>query len=325
MSEPNTSPSKASQILDEVASWIERRDREGWTAKDQDELDAWMAQSDAHTVAFIRTKNAWSRADRLGAIKGQFSRVPAADRKRWLSLMARTAAVVAVVGVVGVVIAMNRSVPSEKIYTTPVGGRSTLALADGSKIELNTDTAIRISNAGGERTVRLEKGEAFFDIKHDAAHPFVVLASNHRVTDIGTKFIVRSRGDRLLVSLVEGKAEIETAGVSGAAKSAILSAGDVATATASSLAVKKEPAGKLATALAWRHGKLTFDNTSLAEAATEFNRYNDHKLVVSDPKIAKITVVGTFRTDDVQAFAEVAEDILHLHTKTVNGETIISH
>lgn len=322
MNEPNLVMPNADEILDQVASWIERRDRETWAATDQMDLDAWLARSPAHLVAFLRSENAWSRADRLSALPTLSRDTVSSDPRRWVRIATRSAALLAIVGTFGAVAMKYSTQPAEKIFATPVGGHTILSLADGSKVELNTDTAVRISHNGAQRTVTLVRGEAFFDIKHDPAHPFVVLADRHRITDIGTKFLVRDRKDHLEVALIEGRAKIESQ--RAGSKIAMLDKGDVAIATENSLSVRKRSAKNLSQATAWRHGVLIFDNTTLTDAAAEFNRYNAHKLTVSDPAAARLTIVGTFHTDDVQAFAEVAEDILHLHVRTSGNETMIS-
>ena len=59
-------------------------------------------------------------------------------------------------------------------YATAVGGHKTLTLGDGSEVELNTDTIVRMPKVAGQRQVILDKGEAYFQIKHDAENPFIV-------------------------------------------------------------------------------------------------------------------------------------------------------
>lgn len=312
----------ADQVLDEAAAWIEQRDREQWAAVDQAKLDAWLAQSPANFVAFLRADHAWSRADRLNALRTEPRNVPpnpAAYPPR--CVIHAAAALVLVAGLAAMGLSFASRSPSEKTYATPVGGHAVLTLADGSKIELNTNTSVRISNDGAKRLVKLDRGEAFFDIRHDVSRPFVVLAAVHRVVDIGTKFVVRERGTDLEISLLEGSAKVKS---TDTVRSAVLSKGDVAIATATELSVHKPPSVELVQALAWRRRILVFDNTSLAQAAAEFNRYNAHKLIIADAAVARLTIAGSFHANDVRAFAEVAEDILHVRVKSSDANTVIS-
>lgn len=325
MTAPNPNPQDANAVLDEAALWIEKRDREIWSTADQAALENWLAASPANLVAFLRAESVWARADRLSASRAQSrDQMPVSQHRDWRKIGQRSAALLVLAAGLAAAGFMLTPRSSEQRYETPVGGRTILSLADGSKIELNTDTAIRIANTSTRRMVMLDKGEAFFDVKHDANRPFVVLAANHRITDIGTKFLVHERGDDLEVSLVEGRASIETSESSVSPRKAVLTRGDVARATPTSLSVQKSPPKNLSRALAWRRGVLVFDNTTLSDAAAEFNRYNAHKLLIADAAAGRLTVVGTFHTDDVQAFAEVAEDILHLRVKTNDQETVIS-
>ena len=85
--------------------------------------------------------------------------------------------------------------PQGKLIETPKGGQEKLALADGSQIELNTNSAIRLDVGPVHRSVELVRGEAFFEIKHDASRPFVVTAAGHTITDLGTKFLVGATPD----------------------------------------------------------------------------------------------------------------------------------
>src|SRR6185437_1306026 len=118
-------------------------------------------------------------------------------------LIARIAAALGLAAVLGVVAYSQMDTPvRERSYTTAIGSRELIRLADGSEIELNTDSVLRTRITREERRVWLDKGEAYFNIRHDAARPFVVMAGTHRVTDLGTKFFVRHDTDRLEVAVM---------------------------------------------------------------------------------------------------------------------------
>ncbi len=198
-----------------------------------------------------------------------------------------------------------------------------MTLADGSLVELNTDTVIRLTASGPARTVFLDKGEAYFQIVHDTAHPFVVIAGSHRVTDIGTAFIVRREPHQLDVSLVEGVARFD-APKDHTFKAIELRPGDEVIATAEGVSRKKKPMVALTKELGWRQGTLIFDGTTLSEAAAEFNRYNQTKVVIASPKAAQLTINGTFQANNVQAFVDAAQVVLGVKFQTRNREIVIS-
>jgi transmembrane sensor len=310
------------QSINEIASvWLERVHSGNWTEQNQEELDAWLAESSAHRAAYWRLEDAWSNASRLTALRPPMQQ-PAAGR-RILPTLARMAAVIAVVGALGVVGAKYLASPETQTYVTGLGGRETLALSDGSHIELNTNTVLRVATNTSKRTVWLDKGEAYFQIKHDAAHPFVVFAAGHRITDLGTKFLVRQDKDRVEVALMEGSARLDSDDAIHA-HSAVLTPGEVAVATADKLSVTRRPVRKLTSELSWRQGQLIFTETTLGDAAAEFNRYGITKLVVNDPAVARMKINGTFPTDGAEMFARVAQHILQLHAAKRGDEIVIS-
>lgn len=174
------------------------------------------------------------------------------------------------------------------------------------------------------RTVVLKRGEAYFDVRHDEARPFTVLAAGHRITDLGTEFIARTSGDKLEVTLVQGRARLEAAGASVQHHATDLTPGEIAIATANSISVTRIPPRQITNALAWRIGKLAFTHVTLAEAASEFNRYNQTKLVI-DPKVADLQVSGTFDAGSVGTFANMARFAFGLRVEKRHHEIVVSN
>jgi transmembrane sensor len=327
MSEPvrmSAAPTQAEKIRQAASEWlIRRRDDEAWNDADQLQLDRWLAESPAHMIAYWRLEDVWSKADRLGAL-----RRPAPDKAdepmlRPLRGLLRGLAAITILAALGGGTGFYLLMPRAQTYETPLGGREILTLKDGSHIELNTNTVVRIADGADKRAVWLDRGEAYFEVKHDPARPFVVTAGDHRVTDLGTKFVMRRDDTRLQVAVVEGDVRFNPGGASQH-RSTILMAGDVAIATADAVVVSKKTTGALAEELGWRTGVLVFHHTTLGDAAAEFNRYNQEKLVVADPHVARLRLGGTFPTGNVEGFADSAKEILGLRVEKRDGETIIS-
>jgi transmembrane sensor len=307
-----------------AALWLARRDRGDWSQSDQAEFDAWLSASAAHTITFLRLYDAWNRADRLAALRAPASeQLSNISRGRIGKIVARVMVSCIVIAAMAAAGALYWLAPRETTYATPVGGREVIALSDGSQVELNTDTVLRVSADQEHRTVTLDKGEAYFQIRHDARHPFVVNAFGHRVTDIGTRFVVRADAGRIEVALVEGRARIDSA--DGAlAHSAVLTPGDTAIATSSTMSITKKPEASLADQLAWRQGLLIFNSTTLADVAIEFNRYNSKKLVIADPVAARLAIMGKFPVNDVELFGRVAKAVLGVRVVSRDNEVVIS-
>ena len=310
-------------IEERALDWLLRKDRGEWNESDQAELDAWLTEAWAHRVMYWRLDAAWGRAERLSAMRSQpHDAAPDAGRsmRRLLPGLAAGLIAIAVLGLA----ATYRSTSPERVYATAVGEHRTVALDDGSHIELNTDTAISVTISRSQRNVRIDKGEAYFDIAHSAARPFNVIAGSGRILDLGTKFLVRRDADRLQVSLLEGRAQFTVDDRDSRTGSASLIPGDVAVATPTSFSVNRKSLPILHAELGWRRGLLIFDNTSLAEAATEFNRYNRTQLVIADRATESVTVGGTFTAGDVGAFARVVKGVLGLRVENRGGVILVS-
>jgi len=243
-------PSASTKIEEQAAHWFAMRDRGDWAAADQAAFEAWLAQSTAHRVAFLRLDAAWSRADRLSALRAHssagttspprdlldaplqrpfVSEAPveqetpaeidhhppasvAAARRRRAGTIGLTAALTAIAGAV---LSLYMRVPEEDIFATPVGATEYVHLQDGSSVTLNTDSKIRVRLAKNERNVYLERGEAMFEVAKDAARPFIVSAGSAAVRAVGTQFAVRQSDSELRVVVTEGRVKFSPGLVPG--------------------------------------------------------------------------------------------------------------
>jgi transmembrane sensor len=306
-----------------AADWVLARRLTGaWNDADQQALDAWRESSLANHLAYLRLDAAWERAIRLEALRplGPVEVEPRESRMpRMFLRIAASLGIIAVLGAIGFYLAQ----PGTKTYATGVGGHELVTFADGTKIELNTNTVLRARMTTSERVVWLEKGEAFFQVKHDSAHPFVVMSGDRRVTDLGTKFLVRRDSSRFEVAVVQGRVWFDASGKQSAA--ALLSEGDDAIASANAISVTKKSDQTLARKLGWRQGVLVFDRVTLADAAAEFNRYNHRKIVFADPAAGEHMIGGTFPATDVDAFTSAVQIAFGLHVQNKAGEIVISH
>lgn len=300
-----------------------------WSETDEAELDAWLREATSHYVAYLRIEAIAARTDRLSTVHSfGFERAAANScastagplnyRRIWLPLLA--AASIAVFATLAAPYVMSLLEPPDRIYSTNVGGRALLSFADRTQIELNTDTIVRYRMTSNERTVWLEKGEAWFHVAHDAAHPFTVVVGRHKITDLGTEFLVHRGAGDVEVVLLNGRAALSTEG----AQTAALRPGDDAVATAVSMSVMHRSSQELADALAWRRGMLVFRNTRLADVIREFNRYNTTKLILAAPSIENVKVTAELKADDYVAFLNLAQTMLSLHADREGNNIVIS-
>jgi transmembrane sensor len=170
----------------------------------------------------------------------------------------------------------------------------------------------------------LDRGEAYFEVAHAADHPFVVHAGPRTITVLGTKFSVRRDGNRVSVSVVEGRVRVDQAGAGQSAPSTTITGGGVALADGASTLVTANATERVQHALSWRQGMLTFDQSTLADAAAEFNRYNRRQIVITDPEAAGIRIGGTFQAANIDAFARLLREAYGLRVEVRDGQSRIS-
>jgi len=220
----------------------------------------------------------------------------APPRRRWL-LPAAIAASLALVSV-----PIYQSLAGAETYATAIGGFQRFPLADGSRVDLNTNSRLDVAYSKAVRRLDLERGEAFFKVAKNAARPFVVHAGAYRVTAVGTAFTVKLRGGDIDVVVTEGRVRIDPPATGAVpARPIFASAGQVATSTGASPVVRPIDAAAMDMALSWRDGLLIFEDRPLGEVAAEFNRYNQVQLVV-DPSATGVIVDGSFRANNVAGF-----------------------
>jgi transmembrane sensor len=296
----------AAIIEQEAAMWLARQDGGDWSAGDDDAFARWLGQCIEHEVSFYRLESAWRAADRLTALRAPAHATARPRRLRIWWPMA-VAASLLLLCVPALLIHRSTQVTAPERFATAHGGHSAVPLADGSRVELNTDTVIRAEIANDRRRVWLERGEAFFDVAHDPARPFEVLAGSHRVIVVGTKFSVRRDGADMRVSVLEGGVRVEPVqpAVAGAAPLRLLGPGDQAMASGTNALILPNSQDRVTAALGWRTGTLLFDRTALADAAAEFNRYNRRQLRIGSGALDRMTISGRFDADNVDAFARL--------------------
>jgi len=309
-------------IEDRAVAWRYRQEQPEWSPDDQSALDAWLEESTAHRVAWLRAEYGWRKVGRLASLRSPAGPV-AEPQRRPLVRVWRPAAIAASLALaVGLGSLALTGGFMHKAYATEVGGHATVPLADGTKIELNTDTKLRADLEKKQRTVWLDRGEAYFEVAHDASRPFVVYAGERKVTVLGTKFSVRRDGDRVIVAVADGRVRVEE--VKAKKPPTVVTRGDTVIAEPAATLVTPKSIERVDSELAWRRGLLEFDKATLGDAAEEVNRYNHKKLVVEDPQAAAIRITGSFEAENIDAFARLLRQAFGLNVQEDGDEIRIS-
>lgn len=208
--------------------------------------------------------------------------------------------------------------------TTAAAHRQTVALADGSTLELNARTDARTDFRYGRRTVRLERGEAFFSVAKDSAHPFLVETSAGTVRVTGTKFNVRIAADHHAeVTLLEGAVTVapsaassRPSAISSQLLGAQLSTGALyltpnqqTTFGDSAPVIRTLTDAQTENTVAWRSGRLALDGLTLGEAAARFSSYHGRTISVA-PEAAALRVGGSCPLHDLAGFLDFLKEAL---------------
>jgi len=292
----------------EAAAWLARL-HSPYRSQDTDAaLKAWLKADPSHEEALGRATEIW---DLLPGV--QVAPEPRMRSRRLVFALAASLLLLLSIG--GAYILMNRP----PVHETAVGEQQLVMLDDGTRVSLNTNSRITILYSQGERRVRLDRGEAMFQVTHDAARPFIVQSGDEQVRALGTTFLVRRDGDtRIAVTLIEGRVEVSRPSLARTPRIAVLTPGQRVTVTTNAGAALDRPSIEAVTA--WRRGEVVFEDTNLLEAAEELNRYNSEHLVIADPSLASLRISGVFSTGDLEEVARAIAVLHHLHARREGGE-----
>jgi transmembrane sensor len=311
---PEPTPAQRKQAREEASAWYARMHGRV-THREVTAFYAWRDDS-LNDAAYSQIESlaggvrAHADDPRLRAI-GQAALRRPRPAKVFRALIARRSApwVAGAAVAAALVIVVMIAQPLGQTYRTAVGERRVVALADGSTIDLNTDSAVRVRLSRHRRAITLDRGQALFAVAHDGARPFIVTAGDTAVRAVGTRFEVYRTGAAVRVILAEGAVAVTQA---HAPAPTMMRAGtrlDV---------VGKAPARPVpidvAAATGWTDGRLTFQDAPLAQAVAEVNRYSRQKVVLGPGAPADERVNGIFDAGDTTAFVKGVAASLDLKT-----------
>lgn len=309
---------------DVAVAWFSRERSGEMTAAEAAALQAWLEAEALHAQAYAETRQAWAE---VAAVRADPQVM--AIREHWLSSHARRrrqaalrsmaavllVAVLAGGGLFGWRWAVGPRPLGDRTFQTAVGERRVVKLPDGSEVTLNTNSVLRTRADHDKRLVYLERGQAFFQVAHDASHPFVVTAAGRTVTALGTAFDVRVDGGPFRVTLVEGKVRVEAAAPAMASstpgpRSVKVQATEMV--AGSELIAPDDEQWRLTradviTETSWTRGQLVFENQPLSQVVRELNRYSTQKMVIADASLDRLPISGTFKIGDADHFIHALE------------------
>lgn len=359
--ERRTRPKLNTQIYEEATNWFVKARTGDLDDAGCRELDQWLRRSPEHLSAYIEIAAIWNEGPTLdplgkydaatlirdatadsnnvvplvtasGSRAAETKREQVADEPRAAprrsGLRQRysiaAAAMIATVG--GLLAWQHYRAPT---YMTDVGEQRSIALADGSLIELNSRSKVRVRYTDERRDVELLEGQALFRVAKDHSRAFIVSADGTRVRAVGTQFDVYKKRAGTIVTVVEGRVAVSSrseggspqaprpdpspgpvvgdAGVSanispGASApfnhkdELLVTAGEQLTVTEK--AAQKTEHANVASAIAWTQRRLVFESAPLIDVVEEFNRYNQRQIAIRDPELYRFRISGVFSSTE---------------------------
>lgn len=303
---PMTDPhaTDADDLFAEASGWYYRLQADDVTPAEREAFSAWLGQGPEQAQAWDEVLGL------LGALREPARQLRQAQRARWrrprLQLWASAAAVLLMVALL-----VNSPWPDRwrADYATATGESRSIALADGSQLQLNTDTAVQVELAGGERRVRLLRGEAWFEVSHDPARPFVIRSGDGWVKVVGTRFSVAREGDQTRVRVAQGKVQVGA----DSHQSVLLEPGRAVEYRGTQLG--SAHAFDVAAEFAWRQRQLVFREQPLVEVVDALNRYWPGQTLVLGEGLRQRKVSGVFEIDKPEAVLKALTHTLGLRAE----------
>ncbi len=315
----------------EAAAWLVKQDR-GLRPAEQDEFLQWLAQDPRHRSWLQHANATWGRFDRIPDWRPEHGSKPNPDvlapgvdapgiatrLRRWGYVAVAAGLVVATVWSAWGPLAKAFRPGQESRLLFTRGGQLRELLADGSVVEMNKLTRIKVLYSGEQRRVIMEGGQASFSVVKDPARPFVVRAGGIDVRAVGTIFDVKIDDAHIEVLVTEGSVSVEDsvkgetlmAGSDNGTAGLLLSGQMVRVARMPERRVTPESvsAAELRQRLAWRAPLFEFDSVPLRAVVERFNQRNQIQLIVADESLKDVTIVATFRAENVEGFVRLLEE-----------------
>ncbi|WAC48353.1 FecR domain-containing protein [Asticcacaulis sp. SL142] len=298
-------------VNQQAAHWI--IDSSDMSAVAGGAMDDWLAEDDAHIEAYAEGLLIW---EQLGQVAGDGASERLIHPNKW-RLPAAIAAMAAVI-----LLAFGfGSAFMTPTYKTGIGEQRTVRLEDGTRLVLNTNSVLKVDFEKGIRRVRLERGEALFNVAHDKQRPFVVEANDKYVEAVGTLFVVRSEAQGMEVTLLSGLVDIGRGHFNPSAKKISLTPGDRWRETGAAPVLDRP---QIETVTAWRNGEIIFDETPLNVAIAEVNRYTKKSIVLNDQGAAERKISGVVRIAEPEIFVETVAGVYDLRVNNTDKAVTLS-
>ena len=354
-------------LNEEAADWLIRLDGDQpLSAEAHAELQAWLSRSPQHRERLARLAKTWGNLNVLTELAVPLDK-PARPRRAmpWLT-MPRAGFALASVLVLGLAVLFAVGIFPGNIdrtngrYITHIGEQQQITLADGTVLELNTNTIVNVEFGEQHRDIHLRQGEAYFQVAKNKRIPFRVFAGNGKVQAVGTAFAVFVKNNDAAVTVTEGRVALAgidnpfpVGGASARQNPAdtrqkspapveenlgVLVAGQGATLkTVPTTQGDKDATNpavvlddlrmyrqdELDRQLSWRRGLLIFSGEPLSRVVEEISRYTTANIEIPQAEVRSIKVGGQFEVGDTDLMLTAFEDAFALKVVRKDNNHIV--
>ncbi|KXU30851.1 MULTISPECIES: FecR family protein [Sphingobium] len=309
------------KIEEDAAYWVARFNSRVADTAELQQFFAWK-KDPRHAAAYERLNGHWESAQKLGKDPQIAALVDdAIERTAPRSGIRRP-----MLWVAGTVIAGAMTLgtfllrPVAIHYETGIGEQRLVRLEDGTRLHLDSASAVDINFSSGHRRVALISGRAMFDVAHDKSRPFDVDAGVATVRALGTRFEIDRQQSDANILLIEGKVRVDAAQCPSDKCTDQLLPGDMMMAREAGLGEKER--GNVEAITSWTTGRLQFEGRSLAAAVDEVNRYSKAPIILEAPDLADERVNGGFAVGDRDAFIRAVIALYPLRAEPQTNGTI---
>ncbi|MGZ4981376.1 MAG: FecR family protein [Methylobacter sp.] len=288
-----TTPPSSDSAHTQAIDWLLRIRSENCTETERRAFNAWLAENSDHRQAYEAAQTQWQWMEQFKSMNFPARDAALRYRKKSPRRMLKYSAAASLLLALGLTAFIpNGWLGMPHTYIAEKGERQTITLADGSSIELNTDSEVRVHFNRWRRNVEMVKGEAFFTVSHDAERPFEVRAGGGHIRDIGTAFDIYIKPEQVIVAVQEGIVEVQASG-----KRELTAGHQLAfNGNGQFQAVQGQDVASL---IAWRQGNLVFHDRRLDDVLAEVGRYHDTRIRLQDENLGKLRISGTFHTTEL--------------------------
>ena len=313
------------QVIDQAVGWITKIDR-GLSSEEKRLFLEWLKSSARHREVFIQYAQLWDKMDAVSMLGELFPEPEDAKPAIFSGYRAIAASVVgaAIVGSalinagwVADMFGPAQTIVVQQEFSTDVGERATFYMQDKTKVELNTNSKLRVTYTDKQRLFELEHGELHVTVAHNDQLPLSVYADGQVIQAVGTAFNVEVKHEGVELIVTDGKVL-----VADQPEQNPLSLRDVrlpqdATSVSKGQWLQFGQANEKVTNIAqhdeqallsWQSGELIFRGEPLVEALMEVERYTHYQFRYTNDALKQIKVAGLFKTDDLDSLLVALED-----------------